>query len=370
MKNILLVSPQPWDHVFISKHHYAEELARSSNAVYFLEPPSKSGKQNIIVRPHETIENLFLISWRPFFPRIIRFHLYPLYKLLAALQARLISQKIGCSLDVVWSFDFNLFPNLKAFGAGFNIYHPVDPLTSINQINIAGSADLIISVSERILSNFNSEEFSGKTLLVNHGLSQEFSEIANTPPEKESIKLEINVGYFGNLDRRMINWDLWRQLIRDHPGINFHFWGPYSKDGEFSRTVSNVKNVFAHGIKNKKVLASEASIMDCFLLIYSYDDVESDRSNSHKLLEYLSTGKVIVSNWIEAYQDHDELVRTPGDGKDEQIPELFRETIENLVMYNSNRLMMERKSFALAHTYKNNLHQIDNRIFEILEARI
>ena len=149
-KNILLVSPQPWDHVFISKHHYAEELARKGNTAYFLEPPSETGKPGIRVHPHKTIENLFLISWRPFFPRIIRFHLFPLYKLLAALQARLISQKIGCSLDVVWSFDFNLFPNLKAFGATFNIFHTADPLTSNKQISIGESADMIICVSRKM----------------------------------------------------------------------------------------------------------------------------------------------------------------------------------------------------------------------------
>ena len=39
-KAILLISPQPWNHVRISKHHYAEALAGHNN-VLFLEPPRR-----------------------------------------------------------------------------------------------------------------------------------------------------------------------------------------------------------------------------------------------------------------------------------------------------------------------------------------
>jgi hypothetical protein len=370
-KNILLISPQPWDHVFISKHHYAEELARNGNSVYFLEPPSEMGKPGIRVRPHEIIENLFLISWRPFFPRIFRFHLYPIYKVLAALQARLITRKIGGSLDVIWSFDFNLFPNLKAFGPTFNIFHPVDPLTSNKQISIGESCDLIISVSHRIMSNFSGASFVDRKMLVGHGLNREFAELAAGQPEiSESNNNKKRVGYFGNLDRGIINLPVWYQIIISNLDVDFHFWGPYSEENPFVRMITQQPNVVVHGQKTKKELVKEVGSMDCFLLIYSDNKSESDRSNSHKILEYLSTGKVIVSNCIEAYQDQPELVRTPGEGNDELIPELFRETIENLDMYNSNRLMMERKHYAQAHTYENNLHQIDKRISHILEARV
>jgi hypothetical protein len=370
-KNILLISPQPWDHVFISKHHYAEELVRSSNTVYFLEPPSEMGKPGIRVRPHETIENLFLVSWRPFFPRIFRFHLYSFYKLLAALQAISISRKIRCSLDVVWSFDFNLFPNMKAFGAMFNIFHTVDPLTSSKQISIGESANMIICVSRKILSNFNNASFADKRILVGHGLGREFSELAAEQPEIAEIDgSKRKAGYFGNLDRGIINLPVWQQIITSNRDVDFHFWGPYSEESPFASKIVPEPNAFMHGQKSKKNLVKEVGSMDCFLLIYSEDKVESDRSNSHKILEYMSTGKVIVSNYIEAYQDQPELVRTPGEGNDELIPEFFRETMENLDIYNSNRLMMERKRYAQTHTYKNNLHQIDKRISQILETRV
>ena len=38
-KKILLISPQAWGKMFVAKHHYAVELSRSGNEVYFLNPP-------------------------------------------------------------------------------------------------------------------------------------------------------------------------------------------------------------------------------------------------------------------------------------------------------------------------------------------
>jgi len=37
-QTVLLIAPQPWNHIHLSKHHYAIELARRGNAVYYLDP--------------------------------------------------------------------------------------------------------------------------------------------------------------------------------------------------------------------------------------------------------------------------------------------------------------------------------------------
>ena len=36
-KKILLISPQSWGTMFVAKHHYAIELAKLGNEVYFFE---------------------------------------------------------------------------------------------------------------------------------------------------------------------------------------------------------------------------------------------------------------------------------------------------------------------------------------------
>ena len=360
-KNILLISPQPWDHIFISKHHYAEELIKNNNRVFFLEPPSEDISMGVKVRKHKNLDNLFIVSWRAIFPRAIRFHLYSLYIFLMSLQVRLIKKKIDRPLDIVWSFDFNLYPDLREFGAKLAVFHPVDPLSNQRQIDIGVSADLIISVSEKILKNFDESKFFGKTLLINHGLGRAFTELANSPASRNAQRIgEINVGYFGNLDRPMINLKVWVEIIRKNPKVTFHFWGPYEADLPFELAMRVFNNVILHGKISKQELSIAVGKMDCFLLIYSEDNLESDRSNSHKILEYLATGKVVISSRIDAYIGCPNLVKMPIDGDDNMMPLIFSEVISKLDDLNSEKLMAARKHYAANFTYENNLKKIDH----------
>ena len=43
-KSILIVSPEPWAHLFVSKHHYAVHLAQRGNKVFF----PKSSRKRIV----------------------------------------------------------------------------------------------------------------------------------------------------------------------------------------------------------------------------------------------------------------------------------------------------------------------------------
>ncbi len=45
-KTILIISPQEWGKMLLSKHHYALELAKAGNIFYFLNPPDKKAELN------------------------------------------------------------------------------------------------------------------------------------------------------------------------------------------------------------------------------------------------------------------------------------------------------------------------------------
>jgi hypothetical protein len=367
-KRILLISPQPWDHVFISKHHYAEELAKKNNQVYFLQPPRTSGLPGYKISQLETAQNIHLISWRPFFPRIIRFHFKRLYRLLISWQARWLRHRAGCNFDVVWSFEFNLYPDLTVFGPAFRVFHPVDPLSNELQINVSESADLILSVSQKILGNFSSSRFAGKTHMVGHGLSSEFEQLAMCEEVEVSEKgAYLKAGYFGNLDRRIIDINLWERLISQFADVQFNFWGPYTMGEEFERRIGQFENVTLHGKKDKQKLIEEISRIDVFLLLYKQDDTESDLSNSHKILEYLSTGKALVSVPIDECMNVQHLINMPTDKKSE-IDEIFQETIQNIKAYNRPELSFARKQHARKYRYNDNLSKIDQLIADSLMA--
>ena len=74
-KIILLISPQAWGNMFLAKHHYAIELAKCGNQVFFLNPP-ELGIKAVEIKQHESISGLFLIRHSLFFPFQVKLALF------------------------------------------------------------------------------------------------------------------------------------------------------------------------------------------------------------------------------------------------------------------------------------------------------
>src|SRR5690606_30205807 len=145
-KNILLISPEPWDHIFVSKHHYATHLGSRGNRVYFLGPPGGSES----VAPTE-YENVLEVKYRGF-PKGLRF--YP-----AALQRHFIRKKFHelerlCNIrfDVIWSFDNSVFFDFSALPEDvLTVSHIVDLNQNFQFVNASRTAQLCIGVSRSIV---------------------------------------------------------------------------------------------------------------------------------------------------------------------------------------------------------------------------
>ncbi len=376
-KTILIVSPQAWGKLFVSKHYYATELAQLNNNVYFLNPPNFNLKTEIEI--NDITSNLHIIDFNPFFPYKLRFHARTVYDFLMIFQVKRIQKKIAKKIDILWCFDFNLFTDLKIFGADISIYHPVDPVILSVQIIPAKSADVIFSVSEKILSNF--DKIKKPKSIINHGINDTFKSLAldrqNRPTYKSDTK--IRVGYIGNLTRPIINEPIIQTIISEHPQIEFHFWGPFSSDDNnlgglqktsaFIEFLKSQKNTFLRGVKVKEELISEISEIDIFLLVYSEDKGSSDRSNSHKLTEYLATGRVTVANRFSHFSDTRDLIIMPETDNDELIPTLFQKVISNLEHYNSPELQRKRIAYALDNTYEKQIERIEKIISENINKK-
>src|SRR5678816_3000417 len=151
-KKILIISPQAWDKVRVSKHHYATTLADKGNEIFFLDSPS-SGKKKFDVREsgHTSVK---VVTYCPFFPVILRFKFKALFRFLMGIQVRRIVRKLEVKFDIVWCFDPNLYSDLALFGAAVKIFHPVDLFSHEEALRTARSADVIFSVSPSILAAF------------------------------------------------------------------------------------------------------------------------------------------------------------------------------------------------------------------------
>jgi hypothetical protein len=101
--------------------------------------------------------------------------------------------------------------------------------------------------------------------------------------------------------------------------------------------------------------------MDCLVVAYAPDRLW-DRSNSHKVLEYLSTGRAIVSTHVSAYRDQGGLIRMAHPDNELEFPILFRDTISRLDEFNSPPFQEARREFALDNTYSRQLDRIESRL--------
>jgi glycosyltransferase involved in cell wall biosynthesis len=82
-----------------------------------------------------------------------------------------------------------------------------------------------------------------------------------------------------------------------------------------------------------------------------------DGSNSHKILEYLSTGKPVVSHYVSSYTDTG-LLYMLNQKSNAGFEELFKQ-IKGLVKEGEAKENIEnRLKFAVQNSYENNVHKI------------
>ena len=97
-------------------------------------------------------------------------------------------------------------------------------------VRAAGTADALISVSQVILDHY--KDTPPPKLFLQHGLGSHFAHLARRRLETRDFVVsgpgKIKVGYTGNLLRAGMNTGIAREIIGQHPDIEFHFWGPYS----------------------------------------------------------------------------------------------------------------------------------------------
>jgi hypothetical protein len=373
-KTILVISPQSWGKMFVSKHHYAIELAKRGNDVYFLNPPDQEAserKSYIEIIESGICENLWLINHKLSFPYNIKFHALPVFHLLMKYHVKKILKCIDKPVDILWSFDLgNIYP-LRFFGSTlYKIFHPVDEPMDRIAIDSAKGSDIIFSVTKEILDKYT--QFSAPKYFINHGISDDFllPVDINKPPGNP-----VRIGFAGNLLRVDIDRTVTLEIIIQNPNIIFECWGSYASaqsniggggdEGttQFIAALMAQKNVILHGAVSSNELAKAIHRVDGLLICYDVKKDQSKGTNYHKVMEYISTGKVIVSNNVTTYQGQPDLVRmVVSRENNKELPHLFKDTINRLSEFNAPAMQQKRIEYAAQNTYANQLIRIEKII--------
>ena len=367
-RNILILSPQPWNNLFISKHNYARAFAVHNKVIYVGAPGHNKGGFKF-TKPEKDI-NLQILEYNIPLPEKIKFHWNRVYQLFIKFTLKRIFKKEGIDFDVCIDFGcYQQYRSIHWIPAKTHIFFPVDDHYFL-RIQDRG-ANLIFSVSENICKKFSN---SGKQChFINHGLNREFEENALRILNENDFWKRSNkatVGYSGNLFIPFLDIPVLKKIVSDNPWVEFHFFGDTRFDEknkehiEWDYFLRNASNVVLHGFVHPKDLAQSLSSMDAFLLCYKPDYKNYHAENSHKVFEYLSTGKVLITTYLSIYSSNP-LMLMSGKNKNEELPAIFTNTIESLERYNSLALQKKRIALSLDNTYSRQIKRIEYLIKDV-----
>lgn len=356
-KSILIISPEPWDHIFVSKHHYAIHLGRRGNQVFFLGPPSR--EMNVL---KTQFDNVFFVKYTGF-PKGLRF--YPQF-----LQRRIISQVYKrlegmCSnrFDVVWSFDNSVFFDFTALPShAIKISHIVDLNQNFETRKAAETADYCFCTSTLIqnrLMNYNANVFK-----ITHGYNETLKEREFLPADFTG---QTKVVYAGNLEMPYIDWVLLYTIVNENKEVDFYFIGPYKKRQDQSilskERIGVINSANCHFIGRVESHLLHAYYENADILLIAYQEkYHNDQANPHKMMEYLGSGKMVIGTFTAEYVDlsSKELIMMSKMNAD--FPSIFRRVLNELSHWNSEILRDERKAIARENSYDKQIDRVQQVI--------
>lgn len=356
-KKIFIISPQTWSSNKISKHHYAEGLSSSGAKVFFVNPIKHGFRWD--TEMNNINENLNVITIHVPFPKVVRFKLRFLFDYIVRLRFKNILKKIGIP-DILWNFDNGIYFRYEdLFRHSFRIFHPVDMLLMPSNLDFDSKYDIVFSVSSEILKKINHK----RKYFINHGLHKGMVDYYKNKNSSASKKKCENVTYMGNISIPFLNREAILNLIHRNPQIEFRMIGELDLKCAFQKKLNNLKNVVFYGRLSGTDLYKVLKGADLLLICYKKHSFYN-ADNSHKILEYLSTGNPIISSPLSVYKNHSDIISFI-DFENDNYVELFKKMVENYAALNTPEKRQKRIALALNNTYQKQIERIEEIIHTI-----
>lgn len=354
--HIWIISPEPWGINFLSKHHYALELARRGNFITFIEPAET--EHELKVAPEEP--KIRLIQWKSskgqrYLPKAVA-------RQLQRSEGKKIQTLTKHAPDLIWSFDNSRLFHLDALATNaFKIHHVVDLNQHFQVKEACKSADLGLCTTRFIQENM--QPHLPNTHMLHHGC--QLRQVAGWQPHHR----KPTVMYVGNLMIPLLDRKLILETVEAHPEVDFRFVGSYGKDNlnqkapadalQFVKELMSYSNVVLTGALSQSQLDRELSKADLFIIAYLQEE-HKQVANPHKVMELLSTGRPILSNYLDAFEDQQELITMVEDRAGWSAS--FNDILQRIPELNARELHEKRQGFAAAHTYDRQVDRIEKLI--------
>ena len=352
-KCFLIISPESWGNNFVSKHHYAAELAKRGSKVFFLNPPNKGFSVSAT-----EIDNVYQVN-HPAMLKGLRFLPVFVQKQLVRLRFRKLFELINTQPDVIWSFDPSILYHFDVLPSEIvRVLHIVDLTQCFNlkwavpssHIQIANSKPIEIALSE----------FSNEVFRITHGVSKK-----NLEKQHPKVKLpgdnQLKAVYIGNLAIKYLDWELVQQLAEMHEDVDFIFIGPRQKsnlsakglNSKIEGDLTSNKNFYFLPPIPSGSIPSYLEQADILLLCYKFTQYPDQLANPHKLMEYLASGRPIMATYTSEYEDKELFPMAKSIYG-------FLEGFSRLKCKLSTFDSQKAKDFAHSNSYENQLKRIND----------
>lgn len=353
MSCILLISPEPWETLAVSKHHYARELVRRGHRVLFYGPPAGAGPLQLDAVAAEGTGRLEVLRSPPV---ALGLRLMPstLRRVLEARWLARVENLAGGRIDVVWLFENSRFFNMHFAGERLKIYHQVDLDQNFKPEEAAATADISLAISTPIESRISGS--ARRILRITHGCPPR-STCDSEPSQLDAAfsRKRVNAVMTGNMSRAYLDLDVLADLIDKHPDVGFHFVGRHDRGLGLHARVSEASNVVFWGQYPASALPAFLDRADVLLAIYKAEHC-AQMANPHKMMEYFAAGRCVLASRTLEYENRPDLVETARSRDD--LKARFAAIVADPPAFNTPDLIARRRAFAADNTYPRQLDRI------------
>lgn len=327
-RDIVIISPQRWGGMWVSKHWIASELSRQ-NRVLFVEPAIWVGgwirqpfgfeilRKWLLERRAVVSHNLFVFT-PVYYPNVLRRSRNPSLEVVE--QVRKEIERLGFRDCIVLNFGTN-HELVGSLGERTSIYYCVDPPFPAPgeeqaEQEMCNKSDIVMAISEKYRKRLEPLAKKKEIVVVPHGYDYERAVAVtsdtncSTPSDLKGIRRPI-LGYVGSLHDAYVDVDLVIEIATRRPGWSFVFIGPHknnpigpSMSAESYKRLTKISNVHLLGPKHFRELPFYIKWFDVCLILHNHrlDEASKTRQRTaFKILPYLSQGKPIVAVPMEEF---------------------------------------------------------------------
>jgi glycosyltransferase involved in cell wall biosynthesis len=261
---------------------------------------------------------------------------------------------------------------LRATGGRCLVYYCVDNTPHFPGVDSAymlglenllhRSADLAFFTNETLLAE--RQGFNPHTYYTGHGVDYEHFAQAQpqapalpVPPELADITGPI-AGYMGEINS--LDIDLLKFVANDNPDVTFVFVGEIYADMD---VIAELRNVRFLGKRTYAELPAYLRRFDACCLYYKTNATFNNYRNPKKLLEYLATGKPVVSVEILELRRYRDTVRIA------ETPMAYSALLRDALHRDTDAQRDARIALARDQTWTSVAARIGERIVERIEHR-